>query len=123
MSHEGEDNQDIYYSKFSDGEFQKAVLLGEAINTENYEADVFIDPDEKYMIFCSMRPEGLGRGDLYISFKNDDGSWRKAVNVGDSINTKNHELCPFVTDDGRFLFYTSNEDIFWVSTDIIKSLK
>jgi len=39
------------------------------------------------------------------------------------INTKNHELCPYVTSDGKYLFYTSNEDIYWVSTKIISQIK
>lgn len=116
-------NQDIYYSRFINGEFQKAIRLGSSINTENYEADVFIALDESYLIFCSTRPEGLGRGDLYISFKNKDGSWSKAVNMGESVNTENHELCPFVTADGKYLMYTSNEDIYWISTAIFDQIR
>ncbi|MEM8939132.1 MAG: ankyrin repeat domain-containing protein [Bacteroidota bacterium] len=115
-------DHDIYYSTFVDGEFQKAVRLGDSINTENYEADVFIAPDESYLIFCSIRPEGLGRGDLYISYKNNDRSWSKAVNMGESVNTEYHELCPFVTVDGKYLMYTSNQDIYWISTEIIDQL-
>ncbi len=114
---------DICYSKFVDGTFQKPVFLDDAINTKNYEADVFVDPDETYIIFCSIRPEGLGRGDLYISFKNADNTWSKAVNMGDKINTKGHELCPFVTADGKYLIYTSNEDIYWVNMEVIKQIK
>lgn len=116
-------DQDIYYSTFTNGEFQEAIPLGDSINTENYEADVFIAPDESYLIFCSTRPEGLGRGDLYISYKNTDGSWSKAVNMGESVNTEYHELCPFVTTDGEYLMFTSNEDIYWISTDIIDQIR
>ena len=114
---------DIYYSKFINGAFQKAVSLGDSINTLGYDADVFVAPDESYLIFCSTRPEGLGRGDLYISFKNPDGTWTKAVNMGETINTQHHELCPFVTKDGKYFFYTSNEDIYWVDTEIFESLR
>jgi len=114
---------DIYYSEFKNGSFQKAILLSDAINTEFYEADVFIDPKEQYIIFCASRPDGLGRGDLYISFKNKDGSWTKSVNMGNTINTKGHELCPFVTADGKYFLYTSNQDIYWVSTDVFDKLK
>jgi len=116
-------NFDIYYSEFLNGEFQEAKVLSKSINTNYYEADVFIDPQESYMIFCAIRPEGLGRGDLYISFKNDDGSWSKSTNMGDAINTNNHELCPFVSHDGLYFFYTSNKDIYWVSTNIFNTLK
>lgn len=118
-----ENSFDIYYSKNKNGKFQQPVKLGDAINTPNYEADVFIAPDESYIIFCARRPEGLGRGDLYISFKQDDGTWTKSINMGDKINTKGHELCPFVSMDGKYFFYTSNQDIYWVSTTIFKELK
>lgn len=116
-------NFDIYSSKFLNGEFQKAIPLSDSINTPDYEADVFIAPDESYIIFCGTRQDGLGRGDLYISFKNTDGTWSKSVNMGERINTKNHELCPFVSKDGKYLFYTSNQDIYWVSAEVLESYK
>ena len=114
---------DIYYSRQIDGEFQKPVPLGSTINTEAYEADIFISPDESYLIFCSTRKDGFGRGDLYISFRNFDGTWATAINMGKKINTQQYEYCPFVTKDGKFLFYTSNQDIYWVSSKIIDELK
>lgn len=79
--------------------------------------------DESYVIFCSIRKEGFGQGDLYISFKDDAGNWSKAKNMGSVINTTGHELCPFVTKDGKYFFYTSNQDIYWVDARIINSLK
>ncbi|MDT7831606.1 hypothetical protein RQM59_04400 [Flavobacteriaceae bacterium S356] len=122
-SNKNNNNFDIYASKSINGEFQKPVILSNAINTPSYEADVFIAPDESYIIFCAQRKEGLGRGDLYISFKEDDGTWSQSVNMGSLINTKGHELCPFVTKDGKYFFYTSNQDIYWVSTEIFKRYK
>ncbi len=123
-----EDNwrdNDIYYSKFVNGEFQKPVRLGPAINTKWYEADVYVAPDESYLIFAAARPkpEGRGQGDLYISFKNEDGTWTKSKNMGDVINTTGHELCPFVTADGKYFMYTSNQDIYWVDAKIIEQLR
>ena len=116
-------HHDIYYSDYNNGQFQQAVKLGSAINTDAYEADVFVAPDESYLIFCAQRPEGMGRGDLYISFKEDNGTWSTAVNMGEAVNTFEHELCPFVTADGRYLFYTSNQDIYWISTAIFEGLR
>lgn len=50
------------------------------MNTEHYEADVFVSSDEQYVIFCSERPGGLGKGDLYISFNDNSGKRQKAKN-------------------------------------------
>lgn len=122
-SDESRTDHDIYNSAFREGEFQQPVLLDTAINTTNYEADVFVAPDESYIIFCSTRPGGFGRGDLYISFKNEAGNWTTAVNMGESVNTGEYEYCPFVSKDGRFLFFTSNQDIYQISASIIEEIK
>ena len=119
----GGDNYDIYSSKKINGVYQKPERLSESINSRAYEADVFIAPDESYIIFCSIRKGGFGEGDLYISFKSKDGHWTAAKNMGSVINSDAHELTPFVSHDGKYLFYTKNADIYWVSTKIINTLK
>jgi len=114
---------DIYRSKSKNGKFQNPEKLPETINTNRYEADVFIAPDESYMIFCAIHKNGLGQGDLYISFQNEKGEWSQAENMGELINSDKHELCPYVSPNGKYFFYTSNKDIYWVSTDIIENYR
>jgi len=114
---------DIYKSEIKDGRYSTPQKLPSQINTKRYEADVFIAPDESYMIFCSIRRHGFGIGDLYISFKDASGNWTEAISMGDKINTEHHDLCPYVTKDGQYFFYTSNKDIYWVSTNIFEELK
>lgn len=122
-----EDNEhdfDIYTSERINRKYRPKQKLGTAINSNAYEADVFIAPDESYIIFCANRRDvGLGRGDLYISFKDDNGNWTPSKNMGAPINSDKHELCPFVTADGKYLFYTSNKDIYWVSTKILSAYR
>ncbi|MEM1319594.1 MAG: hypothetical protein AAGG75_05020 [Bacteroidota bacterium] len=117
-------NFDVYAARAKPGGgFEEAVALPAAINTPAYEADAFIAYDESYIIFCSVRRGGLGRGDLYISFKDERGEWMPAVNMGTDINSEKHELCPFVSKDGKYFFYTSNQDIYWVDAQIIPKLR
>ncbi|ACT93011.1 WD40 domain protein beta Propeller [Dyadobacter fermentans DSM 18053] len=116
-------NYDIRFSKYANGQFAKSEKLGNSINTTHYEADVFVSPDEQYIIFCSERPGGSGAGDLYISFKNSEGNWENAKNMGPAINTSGYEFCPFVTADGKYLFFSRDGDIFWVSSEVIGRLK
>ena len=87
-------------------------------NTNAYEADPFLAPDGSYVVFSSTRRRGYRR-DLFVSFRQPDNTWSEAVSLGERINTPAIEFCPFVTRDGRFLFYTSNEDIFWVDAAVI----
>jgi len=114
---------DIYKSEYKGGEFETPQRLSDSINSKRYEADVFISPDESYIIYSTARRGGIGRRDLNISFKDENDHWANSINMGEPINTKANELCPFVTKDGKYLFYTSNQDIYWVSAEVINELK
>jgi len=109
-------NYDIYFSRNALSAPEKPVRLGPGVNTGAYEADVFVAPDGSYVIFAAGRRGGLGRGDLYISVRGEDGTFEKAKNLGAPINTAGHELCPWVSRDGRFFYYTSRQDIYRIDT-------
>jgi hypothetical protein len=122
-SDETDKNYDIRTAEFASGKFLPNKKLSDAINTEHYEADVFIAPDESYIIFNAERPNSKGRGDLFISFKDSKGQWLPSKNMGDVVNTSGYEFCPFVTADGKFLFFSRNGDIYWISAKIIDTLR
>ncbi|RAW02420.1 hypothetical protein DQQ10_06445 [Pseudochryseolinea flava] len=122
-SNREQDNYDIYSADIKNGKFETATKLGPGVNTSSYEADVFVSPDESYIVFAANRPGGLGVGDLYVSFRQEDGTWGNAKSLGDSINTETDDFCPYVTPDGKYLMYASRGDIYWVSTEIIKQLR
>jgi len=98
---------DIYRSRFINGKYAKPENLGDKVNSKYGEGDIFIALDESYIIFCSGRPGGFGNGDLYISFRHQDGTWTKAINMGEKINSSYTEYCPYMSPDGKFLFFTS----------------
>jgi Tol biopolymer transport system component len=99
---------DIYRSRLVDGSFSEPENPGATINTEHSEGDLFIAPDESYIVFVSSgRPDSLGHGDLYVSFRAEDGTWSPAVNLGEGINSRWTEYCPSVSPDGDYLFFTS----------------
>jgi hypothetical protein len=116
-------NFDIYYSEYQNNEYSKPITLSPVVNSDYFECDPFISNDESYLIFCSSKPGGYGEGDLYISFKNTKNEWNEPINMGEIINTEFHEFCPQVTKDGKFLLYTSNGNLYKVSTEIIKKLE
>lgn len=78
-------------------------------------------------MFCSKNPSGFGEDDLYVSFREDDGGWTEAINLGEKINSSQSENRPFITTDGKHLFFNSNvngnRDVFWVDVDAIRMLK
>ena len=116
---------DLYRSRLVDGEYTKPENLGRAINTETNEGDVLIAPDESFLIVsASGRPDSLGRSDLYISFRSQDGTWSQANNMGPTINSEATEYCPMLSPDGKYLFFTSTRsgdgDIYWVDAGVIE---
>ena len=128
----------IYYSRLVDGRYQKPVPMEEKFNSLQTDWTPYIAPDENYFIFCSFRPGGFGSGDLYISFRQEDGSWGKVINMGDRINGPLNERFPNVTPDGKYLFFNStrkitcaaanapgngNGDVYWIDAKIIEELR
>jgi hypothetical protein len=117
---------DIYKSVLSDGQYTNPVKLSEAINTQGDEATPFIAPNGSYLIFA-RKPGADTTADLYISFRNQDGSWTDAVNLGSNINSQAHEVCPVVTRDGKYFFFISMKSgkpqIYWVDAKIMEELK
>jgi len=95
--------RDIFCAKKDVNGFSDVYRLNDSIN-RNWEGDVFIAPNEEYLIFVSFgRPQGNG---LYISF-NENGKWSNPKRMGKEINVTGREFCPMVSPDGKYFFYTS----------------
>jgi Tol biopolymer transport system component len=104
---DGPGREDIYVSEFRNGEFTKPIALDSGVNTKYYEFNAFVDLDEKYIMFTSYgRQDDTGGGDLYLSIKDSKGKWQPAKNLK-SINSKQIDYCPYLTADGKALFFTS----------------
>jgi hypothetical protein len=81
--------------------------LPPTVNTELSEIDVYVDPDERYIVFAAYgRPDGLGNGDLYLSERTAEG-WTPARNLGPGVNTSAREYCPIGSPDGQHFYFTS----------------
>ena len=86
--------------------------------------DHYVAQDESYMIFTSSKAGGYGSSDLYISFRNADGSWTNPQNLGSPINTAGYEGSADITPDGLYMTFDNSSDIYWVKIDnVIDSLK
>jgi hypothetical protein len=104
----GKGKEDIVVCEWKDGKYQSPQSLSEAINSKGYEYNAFVDPDERFIIFTGDgRKENIGRGDLYISKKDESGNWMAAKNMGAIINSKSIDYCPYVSPDKKYLFFTS----------------
>jgi len=101
---------DIYVSELRDGNYTQPKVLPDTINTEGYEYNAFISPDESYLIYgCYGRKDGFGSGDLYISYNSDNG-WTEAKNLSETINSNKWDYCPFIDTKTNTLYFTSKRD-------------
>ncbi len=108
FSGQGFGNYDIYQSSFTPQGWSDPINLGENINTDFWESSPSLSPDNRTLFFSSNRPGGYGGKDLYVSYKNANGRWSPAVNMGPTINTAGDELAPFIHADNQTLYFTSD---------------
>ncbi len=116
----------IRYSRLIDGIREKPRTL-DIIDMGTRQAHhPFIAPDESYLIFDS-RPKG-GQNDLFISFRQKDGSWGTGINLGAQINSEFPYGYGSVTSDGKYLFFAQflgngKKNTMWVDAGFIEALR
>lgn len=118
-------DQCVCLSRYKDGNFQEPEKLSDNINFRQSAAHPFIAPDESYIIYDAVSDINSGSFycDLYVSFRNQDGTWTISEPLGNNINTTRNEICAFVSRDGKYLFFSRNASIYWVDAGIIQDLK
>jgi hypothetical protein len=115
----------IYKSSFADGEYQEPEVIDSPIMTEHADVYPCISPDESFLIFGSSRPGTQStETDLYISFRNPDGTWAQPIHMNERINNGMTVSFSFVTHDSRYLFFnrfdsTGTDKFYWVNAGII----
>ncbi len=98
---------DIYYSRLADGYWTNLTKLNENINTKYWESHACFTRTGDTLYFTSNRKGTYGGLDIYISVKDKAGEWDKPINLGPIINSKYNEETPFVTQDGKTLYFSS----------------
>ncbi len=98
---------DIYTAEFIGGDWEKVRNLGTNVNTEYWESQPSTSPDGSMLFFTSNREGGFGGSDLFVSYKQEDGSFGPALNLGPVINTYENEVTPFFHQVNKTLYFSS----------------
>lgn len=77
------------------------------VNSDRWESQVSVSCDGNTIYFASNRSGGIGATDLWFSERMDNGEWGDPQNLGVKINTTADEEAPFITNDGRTLYFSS----------------
>ena len=83
------------------------------INMEDYYnnshfANYCLSPGQNVMLMALNRKETQGGSDLWVSFRKDEFNWTKPLNIGNVINSTEHEASPFLAADNKTLYFASN---------------
>ncbi len=118
----------IFRSLHKDGEYMEKENLTNILHPDYKGSAPYISPDGDYLIFSSrVLPDSFGSTDLYIGFRNADGTWSKPINMGPSINSPAQEHLSLVSSDGKYLFLRTKREgvsgVYWVDANIIEELK
>ena len=116
------ENNDIFVSHLEGKIWTNAEKLDKTINgKKSNETHASVSKDGNTLYFTSDREGGMGGLDIYKSTKDSKGSWGVPENLGQSVNTEFDEETPFVTTDGKYLFFSSEGhssiggfDIFYI---------
>jgi tetratricopeptide (TPR) repeat protein len=113
-------SSDIYCSTFDGTKWNKAIKLNKNINTKGWESHAFVSDDGNTLVFASDRPGGFGGLDIYVSRK-VNGDWGPAANIGHEINSPFNEDRAFLVNNGKSLFFASQNHDNIGGYDIFKS--
>lgn len=112
---------DIYVSERNGNAWSKPKNLGENVNSPAWDSQPSIASDGRTLFFVSNREGGFGKSDIYYSYLRKDGTWTKAKNLGEKINTSENEISPFIHPSNTTLYFSSDGHIGMGGQDIFYS--
>jgi len=113
---------DLFISYLKDTIWTDPKKLNDEISKKDtWEPSASLTANEDALYFSSDRPGGFGGLDLYISKRMPNGSYGEPKNLGAAINTSYHEDAPFVSADGKTLYFSSKGHKNMGGYDVFKS--
>lgn len=107
---------DLYMTKMSEeypGTWETPINLGDVINGDNFDAYPHLAADTKTLYFTKHEASnGYGNADIYMTRRLDDSwqKWSEPVNLGLPINTEGEDISPWLSLDGKTLYYVSSKE-------------
>lgn len=97
----------------------KEVKIKDFYNKNNY-SEYFLTQDEKVLLMTVERGDTYGGKDICVSFKEnkDKTTYSKPINLGKTINTAANETSPFLSANGKVLFFSTVGHLGFGSHDI-----
>ena len=98
--------------------------LGVNVNSLAWDSHPALSHSEDTLYFASDRIGGFGLSDIYFTYKQSNGEWADAQNMGPVINTRHNEVSPFYHPKVDVLYFSSNGQLYvFGEYDIYKTYK
>ncbi len=118
----GTNSSDIFEVAFSNkGKWSTPKRINnKTINTSFFEGSPTMTGDGNTMYFVSDRNGNKKSTDIYVVQKVGK-TWGEAMPLSDTINSAGAETTPFITSDGRYLFFSSDGHLGMGGMDVFVS--
>lgn len=109
----------IAFSKNLNGEWTSPELIAipgvQQLNLVGF----YMHPSFSILLISIERADSQGKEDLYVSLKDSLDHWGEPLNLGSTINTPEFEISPFLSEDGKRLYFASNGHQGYGDADIL----
>jgi len=110
---------DFWFADREGNQWSRALNLGGSINTDNDEGSPYLTNDGYTVYFVQCWTEdGLGDGDLYSATFDASQQWQSIQNLGKTVNSSEWDSHPYISPDGKSLYFASNRSGGYGGTDI-----
>lgn len=121
---EGKGSCDLFVTERIGDRWTDPVNLPGHVNTFTWESQPSLSADGKTLYFIRrVGQQRIQRSDIFVSEKQEDGTWGKAVPLPNNINTERMESSVMIHPDGQTLYFASDGHIGLGGTDIYMSRK
>lgn len=83
----------------------------------------YINPAESILLVSMSPTTQLLDEDLYVSLKDKEGNWGELIDLGKEINSRRFEVSPYISNDGKTLYFASNGHGGYGESDIFVSYR
>ncbi len=98
----------IYRTKYRKMSWNKPVIA-DSLQFDSFTSHPAVSPDGTIMIFSSDRNSDKKETDLWMAFKQDNGSWGAIINISE-LNSPGNEITPYLASKDTLYFASDGQE-------------